>query len=350
MHYRKSPFLTISKLFLLIFLISCSSTPTENNTSSIGAEPSEPDTSSSSNDSQPTESSKSCGLHLAMGNPGQYDQLLCRDGFAIGYNYQTRLADWAAYHITQDSVSISLDRKDNFREDKEIPESLRAKLDDYAGSGYDRGHLAPRATVDFTEKAMDESFLLSNIAPQLPSLNRAGWADLEEYVRACTVEKREMYVFTGPIFNTNPPENWLNDHVAIPDSYYKVLMTPSTPPSGFAFLIPHQAVSATELADFITSIDVVETATGLDFFSAINDAKEETMESNTIPFCSLPWSTSNTGATGNGGADNHYTCGTKKTCSQMVSCDEARYYLNSCGVSSLDRDKDGIPCESICGN
>lgn len=43
-------------------------------------------------------------------------------------------------------------------------------------------------------------------------------------------------------------------------------------------------------------------------------------------------------------------CGSKRTCKQMSSCDEALHYLKQCKVKSLDRDKDGIPCESICGN
>lgn len=44
-----------------------------------------------------------------------------------------------------------------------------------------------------------------------------------------------------------------------------------------------------------------------------------------------------------------FECG-KRTCKQMDSCAEARYHLEQCGVKSLDRDKDGVPCESICGS
>ncbi|MBR0573366.1 MULTISPECIES: excalibur calcium-binding domain-containing protein [Pasteurellaceae] len=44
-----------------------------------------------------------------------------------------------------------------------------------------------------------------------------------------------------------------------------------------------------------------------------------------------------------------YSCGDKKYCKQMTSCSEAVYYLKQCGMTRLDRDKDGIPCEKICG-
>ncbi|MBF7065776.1 excalibur calcium-binding domain-containing protein [Aliarcobacter butzleri] len=43
-----------------------------------------------------------------------------------------------------------------------------------------------------------------------------------------------------------------------------------------------------------------------------------------------------------------FKCEGKKTCKEMKSCKEAMFYLRECGVSRLDRDKDGIPCETIC--
>lgn len=43
-----------------------------------------------------------------------------------------------------------------------------------------------------------------------------------------------------------------------------------------------------------------------------------------------------------------WRCGAKRFCSEMTSCAEARYYLTQCGVRSLDRDGDGIPCEALC--
>jgi endonuclease YncB( thermonuclease family) len=41
-------------------------------------------------------------------------------------------------------------------------------------------------------------------------------------------------------------------------------------------------------------------------------------------------------------------CGAKRTCKAMASCEEARHYLNVCGVKSLDGDGDGVPCEKLC--
>ena len=41
-------------------------------------------------------------------------------------------------------------------------------------------------------------------------------------------------------------------------------------------------------------------------------------------------------------------CGAKRTCKEMTSCEEARFYLTECGLSRLDRDQDGVPCEALC--
>ena len=43
-----------------------------------------------------------------------------------------------------------------------------------------------------------------------------------------------------------------------------------------------------------------------------------------------------------------FTCEGKTVCREMKSCAEAYFYLTTCGVSRLDRDNDGVPCESIC--
>jgi endonuclease YncB( thermonuclease family) len=83
--------------------------------------------------------------------------------------------------------------------------------------------------------------------------------------------------------------------------------------------------------------------------SAVSEAKENKLglwsEPNAIP----PWawrrgqriSTTNVTAT-------NFQCGSKRYCREMTSCEEARFYLRQCGLSRLDGDKDGVPCESIC--
>jgi endonuclease G, mitochondrial len=73
-------------------------------------------------------------------------------------------------HITKESLARGegVDRsKSRFQEDEAIPEKFRAKLSDYFNSGYDRGHMVPAADAKTTQEALSETFLLSNVAPQV---------------------------------------------------------------------------------------------------------------------------------------------------------------------------------------
>lgn len=220
---------------------------------------------------------ETCGQHLDKGMPStNSDQFLCRDGYAVGYNYDTKNADWVAYHVTAESVNITNKRSNSFKEDTEMPDYARSTLADYKGSGYDRGHLAPSATMDFTRESMKQSFLMSNMSPQLPGFNRVGWRVLEEHVRDLANEYNELYVVTGPIYKGN--EGTIGNGVVIPSAFYKVILDPSFD-EAIAFIVPHRDVSSSELANFITTIDEVERQTGLDFFAQTPDSIEDNMES-----------------------------------------------------------------------
>ena len=57
---------------------------------------------------------------------------------------------------------------------------------------------------------------------------------------------------------------------------------------------------------------------------------------------------SSAAASGKDSSSTGFKCGEKRTCGQMSSCAEARFYLNECGLNRLDGDNDGTPCESLC--
>ena len=216
-----------------------------------------------------------CHQHLEKGSPSESDQQLCRDGYAVGYNYQSKVADWVAYHITRDSVNAYFKRSNNFKTDYELPSAYRATTSDYSKTGYDRGHLAPSGTMDFTETSMKQSFLMSNMAPQLPGFNRGGWKALEDKIRQWANDYNELYVVSGPIWDGN--ESYIGNGVYIPNSYYKVVLEPAYN-DAIAFIVPHRKVSSSELANFITTVDEVERLTNLDFFSTLPDTTENSAE------------------------------------------------------------------------
>ncbi len=219
--------------------------------------------------------SAGCYQHLDKGAPSTSDQQLCRDGYAVGYNYQSKVADWVAYHITRDSVNAFYERSNSFKTDYELPSSYRSTSSDYSKSGYDRGHLAPSGTMDFTQESMKQSFLMSNMAPQLPGFNRGGWKALEEKVRQWANDYNELYVVSGPIWTGN--ETYIGNGVYIPNAFYKVILDPAYN-DAIAFIMPHRKVSASELPNFITTVDEVERLTHLDFFNHLPDSIENSIE------------------------------------------------------------------------
>ncbi|MFC1814501.1 DNA/RNA non-specific endonuclease [Thermodesulfobacteriota bacterium] len=203
-----------------------------------------------------------CNGHVAYGIPGPEDQLLCREGYAVGYDYDRKVPAWVAYHLTPDSVNPKFKRSNKFKEDTEIPAQYRSTLSDYKGSGYDRGHMAASATVDFSYKSMMESFLLSNMTPQLPGLNRQGWRYLEQHIREWTNDRGKLYVVTGAMFVGS--NSIIGNGVHVPTHFYKVVYD-SVSQDAIAFLVPHRAISKGDLPAFIVSVDEVERLTGLDF-------------------------------------------------------------------------------------
>ena len=91
---------------------------------------------------------------------------------------------------------------------------------DYTGSGYDRGHLAPAANYKFSQKATDETFVMTNMCPQTPELNRRNWLALEDYVRDLVELHDTLVVLTG----TYGDAGKIKSKVTIPDKNWKIVV------------------------------------------------------------------------------------------------------------------------------
>ena len=218
-----------------------------------------------------------CHGHVALGIPGLEDKLLCREGYALGYNFQKKAPTWVAYRLTSESVNRKFKRSSSFREDEELPVEYRTLLSDYKDSGYDRGHMAPSATVDSSHNAMEESFLLSNMTPQLSGFNRKGWRILEEKVRDWTNNRGELYVVTGALFEGEGKPKVIGNGVYVPSHFYKVVYDWASQ-EAIAFIVPHKAFSKSELSNFIVSIDEVEKRSGFDFNPELDNLTEDRIE------------------------------------------------------------------------
>jgi endonuclease G, mitochondrial len=211
--------------------------------------------------------------------------------YTLSYSEQNEQAEWVYYVLTPELFSKNQERSEDFRPDPSVS-SGSASLDDYKGSGYDRGHLAPAGDMKISPQCNSESFYLSNMSPQTPAFNRGGWKNLESLVRSWAIEYNKIYVVTGPVFKDNKGTIG-EDKVTVPGYYYKVVFVPSTQKM-IAFEMPNQAIKS-NLDTYVVSVDKIESETGIDFFPGLNDSVENKLES-TILLTGWSFTITNTGS------------------------------------------------------
>jgi endonuclease G len=211
------------------------------------------------------------------------DTLLQYTGFTISYNEENEQPAWVAYILTKEDVqSGNEERSENFRPDKNISTGS-ATLKDYSGSGYDRGHMAPAADMKWSQIAMSESFLLSNMSPQEQGFNRGIWSKLEAKVRTWAIQNDSILVITGPVIKGI--KKYIGENrVGVPGYYFKVIADISAPSyKVIAFLLENRS-STGDIMRFAVTIDSLEKATGYDFFPYLPDKKmAENMEKTIYP-------------------------------------------------------------------
>ena len=203
------------------------------------------------------------------------DTLLRYEAFDVHFNPERGIANCAAYELTRGELHGDVPRGD-FLPDAHVMGC--ALPTDYAGSGLDRGHLVPAGDLKWSEKAMSESFLMTNICPMAKSLNEGGWAKLEEKVREWVRRDSALLVFAGPIVSEGD-STLARGKVTVPSSYFKVVMAPCVRPvRAIAFIYPNDN-SVGRLDKFAVSVDEVERRTGLDFFHDLSDGEQHRVES-----------------------------------------------------------------------
>lgn len=237
-------------------------------------------------------------------DPGQYFQLYgdptpihdleTRMEFVSCYDRGLRIPKWVIEHMTSESVNQdSADRDSSeFKEDTQIPDQFRAWLEDYSGSGYDRGHHAAAADAHYSQDAMDQTFYLTNMAPQVGvGFNREYWAYFEAFTRNLTETYDSIRVVTGSLFlptNDTSDGKWRVTYevigdpptVAVPTHFYKIIIGESSSDETSddsiavgAFILPNKKISSdTDLTSFSTSVGEIEYHAGVSFLSNVTSS------------------------------------------------------------------------------
>jgi endonuclease G, mitochondrial len=212
------------------------------------------------------------GLEIPKGGTAnQYN------GYTLSYNTKYKQADWVAYTLDIEELNTkNTGRTDDFREDPKVD---GAHLEDYKNSGYDRGHLCPSADRTSSVELCSETYLLSNMSPQLHSFNAGLWLDAENAVRDAARKYKKIYIATGPVFSDNMTTIGSCCQIAVPEFFYKVILAFDNAGEAhmIALLCP-QKYKREYLYLYATTVDAVEELTGLDFFYNLSDSIEDKAE------------------------------------------------------------------------
>lgn len=232
---------------------------------------------------------------LQYGFPGPVSDSLSSLPFTGAFDRRTRNPAWVAEHITPQSLmQRNGDRKNSsFYEDVAIPPAFRAKLSDYFRSGYDRGHQVPASDAKWSQDAMDETFSLSNMCPQVgEGFNRDYWAHFEDFCRRLTTKYPSVRIVTGPLYlpHRDPDGKWRVSYevvgnppnVAVPTHFYKIIYgedgtaNPRSNVALGAFVLPNTRIpNEKSLGDFEVPLEAVERASGLEFASKLEASRRK---------------------------------------------------------------------------
>lgn len=217
------------------------------------------------------------GLEIPLYESSRGGQIISRTGFTLSYDADYKTPQWVAWELTDAEVEGTVARDKDFEPDPDV-RGAKAYPKDYTNSGYDRGHMAPAADMKWSEQAMSESFYMSNVCPQNRNLNRGDWKDLEETAREWAQLYGRVWIAAGPIYSSKSPERIGTHKVAVPDAFFKVLLTdyPENP-RAYGFVFKNEAGSR-DLNYYLLTVDEVEELTHMDFFSALPDDVEDAIE------------------------------------------------------------------------
>jgi len=252
-------------------------------------------------------------VHLTMGNPsgavasiGQPNNFLMEKGeYALSYNRSLGRPNWVSWHLSDEWVG-TLFRVDTFRPDPAIPPDwYRVQAFDFTNSGFDRGHMVPNADRDKeTSIPINQAtFLMSNMVAQAPDNNQGPWASLENYLRTLLpatttppLPANEIYIVAGGMGSGGIGSNGgvtvtlAGGQVTVPAFTWKVALVI---PAGSGDDISRVTCSSRTIAvimdnsqgirelpweHFLTTVDVVESFTGLNLFSNLPEPIQRCVE------------------------------------------------------------------------
>lgn len=236
----------------------------------------------------PSYADSSCDQFVPFGYPTvqtkHKTQPLCRIAYFTLHDNERKVPLYSAEFLLKENVTGKTPRGNDFRADPNLAVGERSELNDYKSGGYDRGHMAPAEDFRKNTSLMSQSFYLSNMVPQAPTLNRGTWRMLEMYVMQRVQRGENLYVITGPLYendktlvSTDHPDGTLgSNHVAIPTHTWKVIVNKDSMKAE-AYLMPNDDTATAKFTTYRVPLNVIEQEAHIVLFPALEAAQRNAL-------------------------------------------------------------------------
>ena len=230
-----------------------------------------------------SDAGSSDGTLMELPAYGTGDRIIRHAGFILSYDAAKKLPKWVAYELTAEETGGDAERDELIFKMDPAYKDAQAMREDYYDSGWTKGHMACAADFKWDSDAMEETFYLTNICPQDEELNKGDWNYLERQVRAWARKFGRVWVVSGPIVNRNLYGTIGERKVVVPDSFFKVVLVPGEKGyKSIAFVMGNDD-KRYFLDKCSMSVNDLEKYLGYDFFPALPDDIEESVEGQYRP-------------------------------------------------------------------
>lgn len=204
---------------------------------------------------------------------GDAEDVVIHLGYTASYNHTTLVPDWVAWELTADEAAGTMEAEYSFSRDPSV-DFPKASREDYSNSGWDKGHMAPRADMKWSVQALEESCYFTNICPQDHTMNSQAWRKIEELTRRLARHYGSVWVVCGPVFGSDDHRHIGPACVHVPDAFFKALAVNTG--EGYrtvGFLVANNPQDGSPRR-YAVSVDSVESVIGCDLFPQLPEEAE----------------------------------------------------------------------------